>query len=194
MNAADLSLWLALGAGFLSFISPCCLPLYPSFISYITGVSVKDLQGGKGMLSRQAIFHTMFFVLGFSIIFFALGFSASLVGDLFSSNRDLIRRLGGVLVIVMGLVMLGIFTTEWMMKEKRMRLKSKPVGYLGSVLVGIIYAAGWTPCIGPILASILTLGVTKPDQAVAYLTAYTVGFAIPFFVMAFFIGSVKRIL
>jgi cytochrome c-type biogenesis protein len=194
MNAADLSLWLALGAGFLSFISPCCLPLYPSFISYITGVSVKDLQDGKGMLSRQAIFHTTFFVLGFSIIFFALGFSASLVGDLFSSNRDLIRRLGGVLVIVMGLVMLGIFTPEWMMKEKRMRLKSKPVGYLGSVLVGIIYAAGWTPCIGPILASILTLGVTKPDQAVAYLTAYTVGFAIPFFVMAFFIGSVRRIL
>lgn len=94
----------------------------------------------------------------------------------------------------MGLVTLGIFTPQWMMKEKRIHLKKKPIGYAGSVLVGITYAAGWTPCIGPILASILTVAVSNPDQAFWYLLVYTVGFAIPFFVMAFFIGKVKNIL
>ncbi|MCY9659430.1 cytochrome c biogenesis protein CcdA [Paenibacillus chondroitinus] len=194
MEVANLTLWLAFGAGFLSFISPCCLPLYPSYLSYITGVSVQDLKEGKGMLQRRALFHTLFFILGFSIIFFALGLSASLVGDLFSSNRDLIRQLGGILVLVMGLIMMGIFQPVWMMKEKRYQFDKKPVGYLGSVLVGITYAAGWTPCIGPILAAILTIGVTDPEKSIAYIITYTIGFAIPFFIMAFFISKVKWIL
>lgn len=194
MDGTDLSIWLAFGAGFLSFISPCCLPLYPSFLSYITGVSVKELEEQQGLIKKTALYHTLFFILGFSIIFFALGFSASLIGNLFSANRELIQRIGGVLVIAMGLVTLGIFNPQWMMKEKRIHLKKKPIGYAGSVLVGITYAAGWTPCIGPILASILTVAVSNPDQAFWYLLAYTVGFAIPFFVMAFFIGKVKNIL
>ncbi len=194
MNAADLSIWLSFGAGFLSFISPCCLPLYPSYLSYITGVSVKDLKEGKGVFQRQALLHTVFFILGFSVIFFALGLSASLVGELFSASRDLIRKLGGILVATMGLVVAGIFKPQWMMKERRHHFETKPVGYAGSVLVGITYAAGWTPCVGPILTAILTLGVANPGQAIGYISAYTSGFAIPFFIMAFFIGKVKWVL
>lgn len=190
MNPADLSLWLALGAGFLSFVSPCCLPLYPSFISYITGVSSRNLSE-KGLFQRQALLHTLCFILGFSIIFFALGLSASFIGSLFSTNRDLIRQLGGILIFCMGLIMLGLFKPQLIMKDKRFTIKHKPVGYLGSILIGIIYAAGWTPCVGPILTAILTLGISNPEHAVIYVSAYTLGFAIPFFIMAFFIGKIK---
>jgi cytochrome c-type biogenesis protein len=192
--SADLTLWLVFGAGLLSFISPCCLPLYPSYLSYITGVSVSDLKKGTGLFQRQALLHTVFFMVGFSVIFFALGLSASLLGELFASNQDLLRKLGGIMVALMGLVLLGVFKPGILLKERRAQLKSRPVGYLGSVLVGITYAAGWTPCVGPILAAVLALGVTRPEQAVLYTSVYTLGFAIPFFVMAFFIGKAKWIL
>ncbi|PDO10196.1 MAG: cytochrome C biogenesis protein CcdA [Candidatus Reconcilbacillus cellulovorans] len=193
MSAADLTVWLAFGAGFLSFVSPCCLPLYPSFLSYITGVSVKDLKEGRGIFQRQALLHTAFFIVGFSVVFFALGMSAGWIGELFSGYRDLIRKLGGVLVVAMGLMMLGLFTPKLLMKEMRFTFERKPIGYAGSVLVGITYAAGWTPCVGPILTAVLTLGMTQPKQALVYTVAYTLGFAVPFFVMAFFIGKMKWI-
>lgn len=185
MNAADLTLWLVFGAGFLSFISPCCLPLYPSYLSYITGVSVKDLQEGRGLFQKQALLHTLFFIIGFSIIFFALGLSAGFMGHLFSQYRDLIRQLGGIFVMIMGLIMLGVFTPKLLMKSVRLEWKKRPLGFFGSVLVGITYAAGWTPCVGPILAGVLALGVSNPGEALGYTLAYTLGFAIPFFIMAF---------
>lgn len=191
LNAADLSLWIVFGAGILSFVSPCCLPLYPSYLSYITGVSVKDLQEGKGLLERRAMLHTVFFILGFSIIFVALGFSLSFIGSFFAEYQNLIRKLGGIFIAVMGLIMLGIFTPKALMKDRRFTFRSKPLGYFGSVLVGVTYAAGWTPCVGPILAAVITLGVSNPDQAFFYTLAYTIGFAIPFFIMAFFIGKMK---
>lgn len=194
MNAVDLTLWIVFGAGVLSFVSPCCLPLYPSYLSYITGVSVKELKDGGGMFQRRVILHTLFFITGFSIIFFALGLSASFIGNLFSGHQDLIQKLGGLMVAVMGLVMLGIFSPSLFMKDKRFELKNKPVGYIGSMLVGITYAAGWTPCVGPILAAVIALGVSNPDQALLYTATYTLGFAVPFFIMSFFIGKVKWIL
>ncbi|WP_010274154.1 cytochrome c biogenesis CcdA family protein [Paenibacillus senegalensis] len=194
MNAADLSIWLVFGAGVLSFISPCCLPLYPSYLSYITGVSVKDLQEGRGMFQQRAMLHTAFFMLGFSIIFIALGWSLSLVGSLFANYQTLIRQLGGVLVALMGLVMMGIFKPKMLLKDLRFSLPSKPVGYTGSVLVGMTYAAGWTPCVGPILGAVLAMAVSNPDQALLYTVSYTLGFAVPFFVMAFFIGRTKWII
>lgn len=193
MDAVNLTVWLALGAGFLSFISPCTLPLYPSYLSYITGVSTKDLTGNKGIFQRQAMLHTVFFLIGFSTIFFALGLSANLLGDFFSNYQDLIRQLGAILIVLMGLFMLGVIQPRLLMKEKRVELKTRPSGYLGSILVGITYAAGWTPCIGPIFSAILALGVTNPEQSLIYVLAYTLGFAIPFFIMAFFIGRIKWI-
>lgn len=191
MNAVDLTVWLAFGAGFLSFISPCCLPLYPSYLSYVTGMSVQQVQTGKTLFQRQALLHTLFFILGFSVIFFALGLSASLVGHLFSSNQTLIRKLGGLLVAVMGLIMIGLFKPGLFMREKRFHFQNRPLGYIGSILVGITYAAGWTPCVGPILTAILAVGVTRPEQALIYTLFYSLGFALPFFAMAFFIGKLK---
>ncbi|MCA4756020.1 sulfite exporter TauE/SafE family protein [Mycolicibacterium fortuitum] len=194
MFNADLTVWIVFAAGFLSFISPCCLPLYPSYLSYITGVSVKNLQDGKGVFQKRALLHTLFFIFGFSTIFFALGLSASFIGNMFSGNQELIRKLGAVMIIVMGLMMLGIFKPSVLMKDIRFEWNKKPVGYLGSILVGVTYAAGWTPCVGPILTAVLALGVTNPSEALIYTFSYTLGFAIPFFIMAFFLGRMKWIL
>lgn len=192
----DVTLWLAFGAGFLSFISPCCLPLYPSYLSYITGMSVSQL-GDKNQpiaMRKLTMTHTLFFILGFSIIFFAMGLSASWIGRLFTGNQNLIRLLGGILIIAMGLFVMGVFKPKFLMQDKKMALAKKPTGYLGSTLVGIVFAAGWTPCVGPILTSVLLLAAANPAQGLAYITAYTLGFAIPFFIMAFFIGRTKWIL
>ncbi len=194
MFNADLTVWIVFAAGFLSFISPCCLPLYPSYLSYITGVSVKDLQEGRGAFRKRTLFHTVFFILGFSIIFFALGLSASFIGNLFTGNQEFIRKIGGVMIVVMGLMMVGLFKPSILMKDLRFEWNKRPVGYLGSVLVGVTYAAGWTPCVGPILTAVLALGFTNPSEALLYTFSYTLGFAIPFFIMAFFLGRTKWIL
>lgn len=187
----DVTIFLAFAAGVLSFISPCCLPLYPAFLSYITGMSVDELQNGKGILQKRALLHTTFFLIGFSIIFIALGFSTSLFGNLFSYYGDLIRQLGAILIILLGLVILGVFKPAFLMQEKRMTFKDRPGGYLGSSVIGIAFAAGWTPCTGPILAGVIALGVSNPNQALVYMIAYILGFSIPFFLMSFFIGRMK---
>jgi len=189
----NLSVLLAFGAGFLSFISPCCLPLYPSFLSYITGITVDEVKRGRTVFQKQALLHTLFFIIGFSIIFIALGLSTSWIGSLFVNQKELIRQLGGILLVVIGLVMLQVFKMDWMMRSFKIDLKSRPLGYTGSILVGMTYAAGWTPCVGPILSGIIVLGVTDPSRALTYTLAYTLGFAIPFFVMTFFISKVSAI-
>ncbi|WP_188456530.1 cytochrome c biogenesis protein CcdA [Virgibacillus oceani] len=189
----DVNLILAFAAGILSFISPCCLPLYPAFLSYITGMSVDELQNGKGLLQKRALLHTTFFLIGFSIIFIALGFSTSFLGKVFTYYGDLMRQLGAILIVLLGLVVLGVFKPSFMMKEKRMGFKDRPSGYFGSTIIGFAFAAGWTPCTGPILAGVIALGVTNPDQAFIYMIAYVLGFSIPFFLMSFFIGKMKWI-
>ncbi|MGG1661196.1 cytochrome c biogenesis CcdA family protein [Brevibacillus sp. NRS-1366] len=189
----NLSVLLAFAAGFLSFISPCCLPLYPSFLSYITGVTVDEVKKGRAVFQKQALLHTLFFIIGFSIIFIALGLSTSWIGSLFVNQKDLIRQLGGILLVIIGLVMLQVFKMDWMMRSFKVDLKSRPLGYTGSILVGMTYAAGWTPCVGPILSGIIVMGVTDPSRALTYTLAYTLGFAIPFFVMTFFISKVSAI-
>lgn len=191
--SGNLSILLAFGAGFLSFISPCCLPLYPSFLSYITGITVDEVKKGRTVFRKQALLHTLFFIIGFSIIFIALGLSTSWIGSLFVNQKDLIRQLGGILLVVIGLVMLQVFKMDWMMRSFKVDLKSRPLGYTGSILVGMTYAAGWTPCVGPILSGIIVMGVTDPSRALTYTLAYTLGFAIPFFVMTFFISKVSAI-
>ena len=194
---AEVTWWLAFGAGVLSFVSPCCLPLYPSYISYITGVSVSQLtdRSQSFQVRRATMFHTLFFILGFSVIFYALGFSVSWLGRFFQEYQDTIRMLGGVLIFVMGLFLLGLFRPSFMMRDVRIgALQKRRLGYIGSILVGMGFAAGWTPCVGPILASVLTLSLTDPASGLGYITAYTLGFAIPFFVMAFFLGRTRWIL
>ncbi len=185
------TLWLAFLAGLLSFISPCVLPLYPSYISYISGVTY----GGSGQHTFQdrmhALSHTFFFVLGFAIIFFALGLSASLIGQLFIDYRNIIRIVGGVIVIVMGVVLSGLYEPKWLMMERKWEYRKGGVSYLASLLVGISFAAGWTPCIGPILSSILLLVAAQSTQGIPLILAYIVGFALPFFILAGTLASVR---
>ncbi|HWI49536.1 MAG TPA: cytochrome c biogenesis protein CcdA [Rummeliibacillus sp.] len=189
----DINLFFSFGAGFLSFISPCTLPLYPAFLSYITGVSFNQLKNEKGMLQKRAILHTLFFLLGFSVIFVVLGFSTSFVKGFFVQYDELIRQIGGILIVVFGLVITGIFTPEFLMKDRKFEFKNRPSGYLGSMLIGLVFAAGWTPCTGPILAAIAALGTTNPDSAIWYMLAYVLGFSIPFFVLSFFVSRMDWI-
>lgn len=192
----ELSVWLAFGAGFLSFISPCCLPLYPSYLSYITGISVAQLKDRDRSLDikKNTMLHTLFFILGFSLLFYAIGFTASWIGNAFKAYDDLIRMITAVLLIAFGLFMLGIFQPSFLMREYKWRVAKKNVSYFSSFVVGIGFAAGWTPCIGPILGAIIAMAALRPEMGFAYLTAYILGFAIPFFIMAFFIGKTRWIL
>ncbi|MGJ7920950.1 cytochrome c biogenesis CcdA family protein [Neobacillus sp. LXY-4] len=189
----DINIFLALGAGFLSFISPCCLPLYPAFLSYITGMSVGELKSENGMLQKRSLLHTLFFLVGFSVIFIALGFATSFVGQFFREYNDLIRQIGAIFIILFGLVIVGVFKPEFLMKERRFELKNRPSGYAGSVLIGMAFAAGWTPCTGPILGVVISLASTNPSSGMLYMIAYLLGFAIPFFVLSFFIGRMQWI-
>ncbi|MFC4767711.1 cytochrome c biogenesis CcdA family protein [Effusibacillus consociatus] len=186
----------AFAAGILSFLSPCCLPLYPSYISYITGISYDRMSGerDKFQIRRTALVHSLFFVLGFSIIFVALGFGAGFIGRFFIQYQDLIRQIGGIVIIVMGLFLAGILKWESLLKERKWHLRNKPAGYLGSMLVGISFSAGWTPCIGPILTAVLAVAATDPANGVWLMAAYSLGFAIPFLILAYSLGSVRWLL
>lgn len=194
-SIADITIWLAFWAGVLSFISPCTLPLYPAFLSYITGVSVQDLENNNSRKIRfKVVLHTLFFLLGISTIYLALGFSASLFGQFFVTNNELIAKISGILIVVMGLFMLGLFNMNWLMKERRFQFSKRPVGYLGSAFIGMGFAAGWTPCIGPILTVIIALSANNPSLGMTYMVVYIIGFSLPFMLLSFYIGSTRWIL
>lgn len=194
-NAMDINIWLAFWAGVLSFISPCTLPLYPAYLSYITGVSVSDLQQKQTNKVRlRVILHTIFFLLGISTIYITLGVSASFIGQFFLNYKQLVQQISGVLIIVMGLFLVGFFKLEWFMQEKRFQFSKKPVGYLGSTLIGMGFAAGWTPCIGPILTMIIAMAAMNPSEGMTYMTSYILGFSVPFLALSFFISSTRWIL
>ena len=190
---ADINLFWAFGAGFLSFISPCVLPLYPAFLSYITGMSVKELSEENGMMQRRSLLHTLFFLLGFALVFVALGFTSTWVADFFREYQHAIRQIGAIIIVVFGLMVVGIFSPEFMMKERRYEFKNRPAGYLGSSLIGLAFAAGWTPCIGPILSAVFAMAASNPGSGMVYMMSYFLGFAIPFFVLSFFLGRMKWI-
>jgi cytochrome c-type biogenesis protein len=191
--ATDLNVFLAFGAGFLSFISPCTLPLYPAFLSYITGMSLDELKSERGMLQKRAILHTLCFLIGFSIIFIAIGLTASVTQEIFVQYRDLLRQIGAILIVVFGLMIVGLLQIDFLMKDRKIQFKSRPAGYFGSILIGLAFAAGWTPCTGPILGSIILLAASNPDAGMGYMLAYFLGFAIPFFVLSFFITRLQWI-
>jgi cytochrome c-type biogenesis protein len=190
----ELNVWIALWAGLVSFVSPCTLPLYPSYLSYITGVSVQQLKEDTSRAMRmRTLTHTLFFILGFSVIYYAMGATANILAETFVRHRELISKLAGIVIIVMGLVLLGVFKPKLLMREWKPKV-GKRAGYFGSFLVGIGFAAGWSPCVGPILGMILTLSATSPGSWFSLITAYSLGFAIPFFVLAFFLGSTRWLL
>src|SRR5690625_3522985 len=194
-----LGMVLALGAGALSFLSPCVLPIFPAYLSYITGISVKELNEHQNTKIRgKLLSHSVFFLLGVSLIFISLGVGASFLGQwiqkLLTGNSGLlIQRLAGVFIIVMGLFVAGWITIPALMKEKRFQSNKKRVGYVGTFFIGLGFAAGWTPCIGPIFGSILLLAASNPGQGVIYTFMYVIGFALPFLILTFFLGSTRWI-
>lgn len=189
----ELNLFFAFGAGFLSFLSPCTLPLYPAFLSYITGVSTSELNQSKGIRNNKALLHTILFLVGFSIIFLALGLSTSYFSTLFTEYKDLLRQLGAIVIVFFGLIATGLLKIEFLQSEKKIHFTRRPTGYFGSVLIGMGFAAGWTPCTGPILAGVITLGVSNPGMGLFYMAAYCLGFSVPFLFMSFFIEKVSFI-
>jgi cytochrome c-type biogenesis protein len=181
-DPASLGLALAFSAGLLSFVSPCVLPLIPSYLTFVTGVGFDDL----GSSRRAALVHALLFVLGFTLIFVALGASATALGRVLIAYRVWITRLGGALVVLFGLYLLGVVRVALFDRERRVHLANKPVGYLGTVLVGIAFGAGWTPCLGPILGAILTYTAATADlsRGLPLLLAYSLGLALPFLLAA----------
>lgn len=181
-DPASLGLALAFSAGLLSFVSPCVLPLVPSYLTFVTGVGFDDLASSR----RAALVHALLFVLGFTLIFVALGASATLLGRLLIAYRVWITRVGGALVVLFGLYLLGLVRVGAFDRERRMHLANKPLGYLGTVFVGVAFGAGWTPCLGPILGAILTYTAATADlsRGLPLLFAYSLGLAIPFLAAA----------
>lgn len=189
----DISFLLAFAAGFLSFISPCVFPLIPSYVSYITGISFEDLvEGGdKKNVTKICLLNSLAFILGFTIVFVSLGASSSYIGSFLRDYKDIIMKMGGLLIIFFGLFIMGVIKFDFINKDKKFHLQEKPAGYFGSVLVGIVFAAGWTPCIGPILGSILSLAASEGSLmfGVQLLFVYSVGLGIPFLITSLALNS-----
>ena len=185
---SDVNILVAFIAGLLSFVSPCVLPLIPSYLSFVSGVSLEEMRGGQvaSHVRQQVLLNSLAFILGFSLVFVSLGASASFLGSLFLGYRSFIRTLGGILILLVGLYLMGFFRISLLERYLQFDLKGKPAGYLGSILVGITFAVAWTPCVGPILGTILVLAGTSAEveRGVLLLATYAVGLALPFFMSA----------
>ncbi|MFH2013174.1 MAG: cytochrome c biogenesis protein CcdA [Pseudomonadota bacterium] len=192
----DISLLIALSAGVLTFFSPCVLPLIPSYISFITGCSVNELLGEefkktKGKYFSNILLETLLFVVGFGLVFTALGASATYFGSLLFNYKKIIAVAGGVIVIAFGIHLTGVFKIKYLEYEKRLNLKYKPTNLFGSLVVGVAFAIGWSPCIGPVLGGMLTYAAMQETvyQGMALLGVYSLGLGIPFIITGLCIGA-----
>lgn len=188
---SEINIFLAFGAGFLSFVSPCVLPLYPVFLSYITGMSISEINEENTKINKRALLHTIFFLVGFSSIFIMMGFITTFISEFLLTYQEIIRQIGAILIIFFGLVIVGVFNFEFLMKDRKIQFKNRPAGFFGSFIIGMAFSLGWTPCTGPILAIVLSLAATQPDIGMIMMISYILGFSIPFLLMAFFIGKLN---
>ena len=187
MDANSISLPFAFFAGLVSFLSPCVLPVVPTYVTYVSGLTLEELaQEGPTGARRKAVLHSSLFILGFLLVFMTLGASATAAGQAFNRMLPIISRLGGVLVLFFGLVLLGWVRLPALARDIRVHLRSKPAGALGSLAVGVVFGAGWTPCIGPILATILFYATMEATvaQGTLLLAVYGLGLGVPFLVAA----------
>jgi cytochrome c-type biogenesis protein len=188
----------ALVAGLLSFVSPCVLPLVPPYLCYIAGVSLDQLTGNapEGVARHRIALSAVAFVLGFSTVFVILGATASAIGRLVASHLDILAFVSGAVIIVMGLHFLGVFKIQLMHRQARMEVRNRPAGPFGAYVVGLAFAVGWTPCIGPVLAAVLA--VAGSEQTVArgagLLAIYSLGLGLPFIAAGFFAGSFMHLM
>ena len=178
-------------AGLLSFFSPCVLPLIPAYFTFITGFSIEELTEEYNSEIRKKVFlSTFLFVLGFSLVFILMGASASYLGGLMYTYKKLIRIIGGILIIILGIHLTGLIRIPGLDFEKRVTLEKKPLHFLGTLIIGMAFGAGWSPCIGPLLGSILIIAGSQETvwQGVILLGIYSAGLAIPFIIMSIFIN------
>jgi cytochrome c-type biogenesis protein len=189
----EVSLIAAFLAGVVSFVSPCVLPLVPSYVTFITGVSFDELTSGQqsARVRRLTIIHSLAFILGFSLVFISLGATATATGQFLRDHQDTLRIGGGILIILFGVYLTGVIPIPALSRERKFQLTRKPLGILGSVLVGITFAAGWTPCIGPILGSILLYASTGKTvgTGIVLLSVYSLGLGLPFFLASLGMNS-----
>src|SRR5215470_7048147 len=191
----SLGVLVAFSAGLFSFLSPCVLPLFPSYLSFITGMSVDRLSGDVAAGVRGTILlHSIAFIAGFTTVFVSLGASFSAAGQFLLEYRDWIRIAGGLLIVVFGLYIAGVLRIGAFGRTKQMQIRSKPAGFIGSFAVGLTFAIGWTPCVGPILGSILTLASSESTvrHGVGLLLAYSAGLGVPFLAFSFGLGFFLR--
>jgi cytochrome c-type biogenesis protein len=191
----SLGVLVAFSAGLFSFLSPCVLPLFPSYLSFITGMSVDRLAHEVDAGARtRVLLHSLAFILGFSVVFVSLGASFSAAGQFLLDYRDWIRIGGGLLIIVFGLYIAGVLRVGLFGRTQQLQLRSKPAGLVGSFLVGLTFAIGWTPCVGPILGSILTLASNDRTvrQGIVLLLCYSAGLGLPFLLSSIALGGFLR--
>lgn len=188
MDGDAVSLGLAFLAGVASFLSPCVLPIVPSYVSFVTGLTLDELRGADddATARRRAAAHAALFIAGFSALFVALGASATALGRVLARSLPLLQQLGGAVIVLFGLYMIGVLRSTALLRERRVHLAAKPAGALGSVAAGVAFGAGWTPCIGPVLATILLYAGMEATMArgTLLLAAYALGLGIPFFAAA----------
>jgi cytochrome c-type biogenesis protein len=193
---ADVGLVAASVAGLLSFLSPCVLPLVPPYLCFLAGASLDDLTRGSGQdqVTRRAFTRAFAFVLGFAVVFVALGASASLIGRLIGDHLAVLTRVAGFIIVLLGLHMLGVFRLLLLMRDARVHVAHRPTSILGAFVVGLAFAFGWTPCVGPVLASVLMIagGGESVGDGARLLAAYAAGLGVPFLVAALFAGPFLR--
>ncbi len=196
MSTTHLTVGLAFLAGLVSFVSPCVLPLVPAYLSFLTGSSLEDLKSDVSTAMRaRASSHALAFIAGFTLVFVLLGISASAVGGALASHRVLVAQIGGVIVTILGLQMMGMIRIPFLMMDIRPHQEHAQVNYLTSAIVGISFAAGWSPCIGPILAGILALATQqRTAEAALLLLVYSAGLAVPFLIVALAVGTIVPLL
>ena len=198
----NVTLLAAFGAGLLSFISPCVLPLIPGYLSYISGLSLDEMRGapvvGAGTAvavakpsgtRRQVVLSSLAFIVGFSLVFISMGAAATAIGQFLQERQALFNRVAGAVIVIFGLHTMGVLRIEWLYQEKRVHTSRKPAGFIGAGLVGVAFAFGWTPCIGPILAGILAIAGSQETvaQGVRLLGVYSLGLGVPFLATALMI-------
>lgn len=192
MGVENVSLSIAFGAGVLSFFSPCILPLIPAYIMYITGISVRNELSKNKIL---VLTRTIGFVIGFTIIFMIMGTSASFLGRIFVRNKEIFSKISGMLIILFGLKMMGILNLQFLDMQKKLKINVKTTNWIGSILMGMAFAVGWTPCFGPVLASILIYAGSSDtvSKGIYLLLTYSIGMAIPFILTALFIDIFSKV-
>lgn len=200
MMTNPVSLGAAFLAGLASFLSPCVLPLIPSYITYISGMSFEELRAGAiGRARRLAFTHSLAFIAGFSVVFIALGLTATAMGQTVAVHQQWLTRLGGALIVIFGLFLMGVLKFPWLQTDTRFHVRDKPAGYFGSLVVGAAFAAGWTPCVGPILAAVLVLAAGEQTlrAGALLLITYSLGLGLPFLLaslaFSWFLAAYQRV-